>query len=86
MPEASLRGWLYKPTAEAMSWKQERDVMDSHMDAALAKGLFKNMSQIVQRMVNVALRSVSEADIEGLRLTKPREFKEWVDALVKFRS
>lgn len=86
MPERTLDAWLYQPTKNCMSWKQERDIQDQMMDSTLARGLARRFYRILDKFTKVAVESIEEIDFEEIRLTKPREFKDWMDVISKVKK
>lgn len=86
IPKATLETWVYQPTHESLSWKQERDIFDESVLARMKDKAADAMTETFSRGMNILSRSYLNADMENLRLTKPREFKDMIDALTKLKN
>lgn len=86
MPEPTLNHWLYNPTDNHLSWKQEKDILDESILSKMKEGLSEEASKLGSKLLSILQRTVSEWDLSGEALKNPKAFKDVVDALSKIHQ
>lgn len=86
IPEGSVRTWIDKPTEGKLSWRQERDVFEQSTFKAMKERASDEMSKSLSRAMSILNRSLTEADLEGMRLKSPRDYKEMVNVVQTLKN
>lgn len=86
IPENLLESWLYRPSAEGLSWKQERDVFEQSMLSRMKERAGDEMGKALSRAMAIMNRSLTEADLDGLRLSSPREYKDMMGVIKDLKN
>lgn len=86
IPESLLNSWLYNPSAEGLSWKQERDMFEGSILARMKERAGDEMSKALSRSMAILNRSLTEADLDGMKLKSPREYKDMMGVIKDLKN
>ena len=86
MPERTLNQWLYEPTEGQLSWKAERDIFEATTFERMKERSSDEMSKGLARCMSILNRSLTEADLDGMKLKSPREYKDMVGVVKELKN
>jgi uncharacterized protein YjcR len=82
IPPQTLEVWLYRATEGQLSWSQERDLFEQTVFSRMKDKAAEDMSKSQARIMNILQRSLTEDDLDGVRLKSAREYRDMM-AVIK---
>lgn len=86
IPETTLDHWLYNPTDNNLSWKQEKDLFEQTVLQRMKDRTADELTDIAARGFGILKRSLVAMDLEGKVFDSPRQIKEFTDAVSKVKN
>lgn len=86
IPLEDLTRWISQPTANQFCWQQERDIFESSIFQKMKERCSDEMSKGMARAMSILNRSLSEADMESMKLNSPREYRDMVAVIKELKN
>lgn len=86
IPPETLEVWLYRATENQLSWSQERDVFETTAFQKMKDRASDELGKALARSMNIMNRSLTEADLDGMKLKSPREYRDMMGVIKELKS